>query len=98
MADDAQRLHAFNTQIREAAIEGDVEDMVALIEKRRQFLDALPPSQAAGSSELIAALNEAVCDNDHLVRGLEGEMEQARARGKITLEARRRYHKTQTDL
>ena len=98
MAHDADRLRAFNTQIREAAIRGAVEDMVVLIERRRQFLDGLTPSKAEGSAALIAALNEAARDNADLVQGLEREMEQARARGKVTLQARKRYHKTQSTL
>lgn len=97
MEDDARQLQDFNARIRDAAIQGTVEDMIMLIEKRRQFLDALPPIQEGQSSALVAALHEAICDNKDLVLGLEGAMEQARMRGKTTLQARRRYHKTQTN-
>jgi hypothetical protein len=97
MADDARQLHDFNARIRDAATQGKAEDMIMLIEKRRQFLDALPTTAEGRSSALIAALDEAVRDNHDLVRGLEGAMEQARSRGKTTLQARRRYHKTQTN-
>lgn len=97
MADDAQQLHDFNARIRDAAMQGTVEDMIMLIEQRRQFLDALPPAEDGRSPALIAALDEAVRDNKDLVIGLEGAMEQARMRGKTTLLARRRYHKTQTN-
>lgn len=97
MADDARHLHQFNASIRNAAIHGMVEDMIMLIEKRRQFLDALPPTQEGRSPALVAALDEAVRDNQDLVTGLESVIKQARSRGKTTLQARRRYRTTQTN-
>ncbi|MDA0963153.1 MAG: hypothetical protein O2898_09580 [Proteobacteria bacterium] len=96
MADDARQLQDLNTRIRHAATTGAVEDMLVLIERRRQFLDALPPARAARPAALIAALDEAVRDNAALVLGLEGAIEQARSRGRSTLQARYRYRKTQT--
>ena len=95
MEDDAQRLQSFNALIRDATENGAVEDMMILIEERRQFLDAVSQSNTVQPSELIAALDEAVRDNTSLVLGLERAMEQARKRGQVTLQARRRYHKTQ---
>ena len=69
--------------------------MINLIEERRQFLDILSKTDMVRPPALIAALDEAVRDNMLLVSGLENEMKQARMRGKGTLQARRRYHKTQ---
>lgn len=97
MADDARHLHSYNARIRDAATRGMAEEMIMLIEKRRQFLDALPTATEGRSLALIAALDEAIRDNHDLVLGLESAMEQARSRGKTTLQARRQYHKTQTD-
>ncbi|WP_439138972.1 hypothetical protein [Roseicyclus sp.] len=98
MTKDAQSLCDFNRRIREAATAGDLEDMVVLGEKRRQFLDALPQSASGRGADLISALEEAASDNKGFVSAIESAMQQARARGKITLQARRRYHKTQTTL
>jgi hypothetical protein len=95
MDNDATRLHGFNARIREATAKGAVEDMINLIEERRQFLDILSKTDMVRPPALIAALDEAVRDNMLLVSGLENEMKQARLRGKGTLQARRRYHKTQ---
>lgn len=95
MPDDAKRLSAFNAKIRNATDQGAVEQMIVLIEERRQFLDTIAQSTAPRSPDLIAALGEAVCDNNDLVAGIEKEMALARKRGKVTLHARRRYHKTQ---
>jgi hypothetical protein len=80
MDNDATRLHGFNARIREATAKGAVEDMINLIEERRQFLDILSKTDMVRPPALI---------------GLENEMKQARMRGKGTLQARRRYHKTQ---
>ena len=96
MADDTRQLQDFNARIRNAATAGAVEDMIVLIERRRQFLDALAPATTARPAALIAALDEAVRDNADLVAGLEGAIEQARSRGRSTLQARHRYRKTQT--
>lgn len=96
MPNAAERLHALNAAIRKAATRGAVEEMMGLIEARRDFLDALSPSVSERPPALVAALDEALRDNNDLVRGLEGAMEQARSRGKITLQARHRYHQTQT--
>lgn len=95
MLDDAKRLCAFNAKIRNATDQGAVEQMIILIEERRQFLDAIAQSTAPRSPDLIAALGEAVRDNNDLVSGIEKEMALARKRSKVTLQARRRYHKTQ---
>lgn len=95
MLDDAKRLCAFNAKIRNATDQGAVEQMIILIEERRQFLDTISQSTAPRSPDLIAALGEAVRDNNDLVSGIEKEMALARKRSKVTLQARRRYHKTQ---
>lgn len=96
MADDARKLHALNSRIRDAATEGAVEDMLALIETRRQFLDALDAGTTPRSPALISALDEAAKDNSELVQRLEGALKQAQDRGKSTQQARRRYRKTQS--
>ena len=95
MLDDAKRLSAFNAKIRNATDQGAVELIIVLIEERRQFLDAISQSTAPRSPDLIAALGEAVRDNNDLVSGIEKEIALARKRSKVTLQARRRYHKTQ---
>jgi hypothetical protein len=94
MLDDAKRLSAFNAKIRNATDQGAVELIIVLIEER-QFLDAISQSTAPRSPDLIAALGEAVRDNNDLVSGIEKEIALARKRSKVTLQARRRYHKTQ---
>lgn len=96
MKEAVRHLRELNRRIRAAATSGDVEDMIILGETRRQFLDSFPTPKGAQDPDLIAALEEAVHDNRTFIRTLEGEMNQSRARGKITSEARRRYHKTQT--
>lgn len=96
MTEDAHRLRDLNRLIREAATAGNVEEMVILGEKRRQFLDTLPKPEGARSDALVSALEEAVNDNNGFIHTLERAMQQARARGKITLQARRRYSKIQT--
>jgi hypothetical protein len=95
MLDDAKRLSLFNAKIRNATDQGAVEQMIVLIEERRQFLDTIAHSTASRSPDLIAVLGEAIRDNNDLVSGIEKEMALARKRGKDTLQARRRYHKTQ---
>ena len=95
MLDDAKRLSAFNAKIRNATDQGAVELIIVLIEERRQFLDAISQSTAPRSPDLIAALGEAVRDNNDLVSGIEKEIALARKRSKVTLQAKRRYHKTQ---
>lgn len=95
MLDDAKRLSAFNAKIRNATDQGAVELIIVLIEERRQFLDAISQSTVPRSPDLIAALGEAVRDNNDLVSGIEKEIALARKRSKVTLQARRRYHKTQ---
>lgn len=98
MTEAVRHLRDLNRRIRAAATSGDVEDMMMLDETRRQFLDSLPASQGAQDAGLIAALEEAANDNKGFIRALEGAMEQSRARGRTTSQARRRYHKTQTTL
>lgn len=93
--DKAQSLRELNSHIREAATAGNVEDMIIMIEKRRQFLDALVPTLDVAQSELNNALAEAVAENNHFVRLLEDAIKLARTRGKVTLQARRRYSRTQ---
>ena len=93
--DKAQSLRELNRHIREAATGGNVEDMVKLIEKRRQFLDALAPNLDTPQGDMSNALAEAVAENNHFVRLLEDAIKLARTRGKVTLQARRRYSRTQ---
>lgn len=92
----AERLHALNAAIREAATLGAVEEMMGLIEARRDFLDALSVCVSERPPALVVALDEALRDNNDLLRGLEGAMEQARSRGKLSVQARHRYQQTQT--
>lgn len=98
MTEAVRQLRDLNRRIRAAATSGAVEDMMMLDETRRQFLDSLPTPKGAQDASLIAALEEAANDNKDFIRALEGAMEQSRARGRTTSQARRRYHKTQTTL
>ena len=98
MTEEAECLRNLNRRIREAATEGNVEKMIVLGETRRQFLDALPIKVVRNNAKLVSALEEAVHDNKDFIQTLEGTMQHTRARGKITSQARRRYHKTQTIL
>lgn len=93
--DKAQSLREFNRHIRNAATAGNVEEMINLIERRRQFLDVLAPSLDVGHAEFCKALAEAVDDNKHFVKLLEDTIKLALTRGKVTLQARRRYAGTQ---
>ena len=92
MTEAVRQLRDLNRRIRAAATSGAVEDMMMLDETRRQFLDSLPTPKGAQGSGLIAALEEAANDNKDFIRALEGAMEQSRARGRTTSQARRRYH------
>ena len=96
MTDAVQQLRNLNRRIRAAATSGNVEGMLILGETRRQFLDSLPPPNGTQGADLIAALKEAAYDNMAFIRTLETAMDQSRARGKTTSQARRRYNKTQT--
>lgn len=98
MTEAVRQLRDLNRRIRAAATSGAVEDMMMLDETRRQFLDSLPTPKGAQDAGLIAALEEAANDNKDFIHALEGAMEQSRARGRTTSQARRRYHKTQTTL
>lgn len=96
MEKQVAQLRELNACIRAAATGGAVEEMIALIESRRAFLDSLSVALDGQSVPLIAALHEAVLDNADLLNGLETVMDMARKRGKINFAARRRYRKTQT--
>lgn len=96
MTEAVLHLRDLNRRIRAAATSGEVEAMMMLDETRRQFLDRLPPPKGAQDAGLIAALEEAASDNKVFIRALEGAIEQSRARGRTTSQARRRYRKTQT--
>lgn len=93
--DKAQSLRELNRHIRNAATAGNVEEMIILIERRRQFLDTLAPSLDVDHADLCKALAEAVDDNNHFVKLLEDTIKLARTRGKVTLQARRQYTGTQ---
>lgn len=94
MHDDARKLHDLNSRIRSAAAQGVVEDMLALIEIRRQFLDAINAIAASRSPALVLALEEAGQDNRELIKRLETALKEAQDRGKSMEQARRRYRKT----
>lgn len=97
MTDAAKSLQVLNEKIRNAATMGNVEDLFFQIEMRRQFLDKILPVTTTLDRELQTAVENALHDNEGFLKALENAINNARTRGKETLQARSRYTKTQSN-